>query len=79
MKLTALFLALSISSIACDQGPLSADPPGAGTPDALGDCTQWGRVSTCPDGTPGCDRMVCLSYDPTICTIPLSAGGCPAK
>jgi hypothetical protein len=34
------------------------------------DCTVWGRVSTCPDGTPGCDAMVCLSHEKQACPGP---------
>ena len=41
-----------------------------GGTDQEGDCTQWGRISTCPDGTIGCDRMVCLSHDPNACQGP---------
>jgi hypothetical protein len=47
----------------CDGMPFDATAD-AGT-DA--ECTEWGRVSTCPDGTVGCDRMVCLSYAPPAC------------
>jgi hypothetical protein len=43
--------------------------------DSKGDCTVWGRVSTCPDGSIGCDRMICLSHDPQPCAWPRECPG----
>lgn len=39
----------------------------SGAPDTEAPCTEWGRVSVCPDGTIGCDAMVCLSHTPPAC------------
>ena len=65
---------LALLLVACDGGlPTDSDAQArdSGTDAA---CTQWGRVSTCPDGTVGCDAMVCLSHDPQAC--PPGPWGC---
>jgi hypothetical protein len=73
MTLTKLALALLLttSAVACGEGTLDvATQVDGGAPDTEADCTQWGRISTCPDGTIGCDRAVCLSHDPSVCPGP---------
>lgn len=78
----ATLLALSLTLAACDNMPLDeANDASADvrplvdtslTPDTETPCTVWGRVSTCPDGTIGCDRMICLSRDPSLPSCPTS-------
>lgn len=74
MKTTKMLLALLTLSLgACDLDGLSVQPDAAQAPDAQveldteADCTEWGRVSMCADGTVGCDSMVCLSRAPRAC------------
>ena len=62
-------LALLLS--ACDGMQTDSD---AQQVDADAPCTSWGRVSTCPDGTIGCDDMICLSHEPQAC--PPGPWGC---
>jgi hypothetical protein len=72
--ITALSLSLALSLTACDATPFdpAVDVSQDSGTDTLGDCTEWGRISTCPDGTIGCDAMVCLSHDPALPKCPTS-------
>ncbi len=60
---TLATIGLGIALAGCGGDGMDTSPVDTGT-DTEADCTLWGRVSTCPDGTPGCDRVVCLSHAP---------------
>jgi hypothetical protein len=65
---------LAILLASCDSTPMDA---AADSGSDLG-CTEWGRVSRCQDGTPGCDQMICMSHDPQPCRVngfPCADGG----
>jgi hypothetical protein len=79
MKNLLLSLVVSFGLTACEGAGLpggvdAVDAEVVGVDADERPCTSWGRVSVCPDGTVGCDAMICISHEPQAC--PPEPWGC---